>query len=152
MMEHTIVEATLADLARVTPLLRAQWDEHEILLGVKETESALTAFLERPELGTAFLALDSAHEAIGLAVIALTWTLEKGGLVAWLDELYVAPTHRGAGVGTVLLAHATRYAEHQGCKSMELEVVEGHDRAANLYARESFTRIPRARWSRKIGR
>ena len=46
--------------------------------------------------------------------------LELYGEVALLRSLAVAASRRGAGLGSVLVAHAERYAREQGAKSLYL--------------------------------
>ena len=89
-------------------------------------------------------------EPLGIAVLAYTWTLEHGGLVAWLDELYVVPAARGRGVGRALLDTACSEASRRGCLAVELEVDRAHGRAEGLYERAGFIPLPRARWSRAL--
>ncbi|MFO0663741.1 MAG: GNAT family N-acetyltransferase [Polyangiaceae bacterium] len=134
-------------------LLDEQWREHEIVLSKERGAAAIATFLADASLGLALLARNvgaAGNDPVGLAVLAYTFTLERGGLVGWLDELYVVPTHRGAGVGTKLLDAALVHAQTAGCVAVELEVVFGHERAANLYARAGFQKLPRARWSRDL--
>src|SRR5258708_29578193 len=99
-----------------------------------------------PEHGALLLALDSGVP-VGLAALSYTWTLEHGGLVAWLDELYVVPERRGQGLGTALLVAARKVATDAGCAAIELEVDATHRRAENLYHRAGFEPLRRARWS-----
>lgn len=149
-MTTTITRATLSDQPRARGLLRAQFDEHSITLDQATTERGLSRMLEDPALGRILIARDG-QSSVGLAVLAFTWTLEHGGLVAWLDELYVVPERRESGVGRALLQEAIRTAQEAGCAAVELEVEMGHARAENLYAREGFVRLPRRRWARRLG-
>jgi GNAT superfamily N-acetyltransferase len=110
-------------------------------------EKAVRGMLEDPRRGTLFLARQEAQRAVGMACLSYTWTLELGGLSAWLDELYVEPTLRGAGVGRALLTAAIAHARSVGAAAVDLEVVEGHERAARLYEREGFERRFRTRWA-----
>ena len=145
------------------PLIEAQYREHDIPMGGARLRRALRLLLPRagtarsPGAGTtrssragAILLASDALEATGVAVLSFTVTLEHGGRVAWLDELYVVPGRRGEGIGRALLMAALAAARRSGCKAVELEVVRGHDRAARLYLRESFHRLPRTRFSRAL--
>lgn len=87
---------------------------------------------------------------MGVAILSFSHTLERGGATAWLDELYVVPASRGRGVGGALLRRALREARREGCESLHLEVVRGHGRAARLYVREGFQRLPRTRYMRVL--
>ena len=129
------------------PLLEAQYREHDIDMGGARLRRALRLLLPR---GGAVLLASEGKEAAGVAVLSYAVTLEHGGRVAWLDELYVAPKLRGQGRGRALLLRAISFARKSGCQTMELEVVRGHQRAARLYLRESFHRLPRTRFSRAL--
>lgn len=132
---------------RALPLVGAQYREHGIELS---RERLLRALREacNPRRGLVLLAFE--REPVGVAVVAYTWTVERGGLVAWLDELYVVPARRGRGVGKQLLTRAMGLARRAGCTTMELEVVRGHERSARLYRRAGFRRLPRTRYSKEL--
>lgn len=135
---------TAATSRLALPLLEAQYREHDIEMGGARLRRALRLLL--PRAGAVFLAGDGD----GVAVLSYAVALEHGGRVAWLDELYVVPHLRGEGLGRALLLAAVAHARSSGCKTVELEVVRGHDRAARLYLRESFHRLPRTRFSRAL--
>ena len=143
----TIIEATIDQLPQALGLLRAQFGEHTVAIDQATTERGLRQMLLSPSLGWVLLAMEG-EKPIGIAVSPFTWTLERGGLTAWLDELYVIPEKRGNGVGQRLLQASIEKAQKAGCAALELEVEAGHERAANLYAREGFQRLPRVRWAR----
>jgi len=133
--------------AAAVPLIEAQYREHRISIGGARLRSALQALVHGH--GVVLLAR-SGKSAAGVAAISWTWTVERGGRTAWLDELYVVTELRGRGIGRRLLLRAMAEARRAGCRSMELEVVRGHGRAARLYLRERFARLPRTRYSRRL--
>lgn len=139
--------AERGDLSVATALLRAQLDEHDI--EAPGLGDAVAGLIERPDRGAVLLGIRG-EQAVGVAALAYTWTLEHGGLVAWLDELYVAPEHRNLGIGRALLDRAISHAAAAGCVAMDLEVEESHTRAARLYASAGFQRLARTRWALRI--
>lgn len=139
--------ATAEDAEAVERLLRAQFAEHDIALDAAALQGAVRGVFADPSRGTFFLAPD----AVGVAYLAYTWTLEHGGRSPWLDELYVVPAQRSRGVGTALLRAALGHAAREGCRAVDLEVEATHARAARLYAREGFQPHSRARWYRSLG-
>ena len=140
--------ATVSDLDVVLALLRSQYEEHAIVVPQMALTAAVRAVTLHPSRGTILLADDA--KIVGLAALAYTWTLEHGGRVAWLDELFVVPEQRGRGIGQVLLQHALVIAEEMGCRVVQLEVETGHERAEHLYLRAGFTPVKRRRWSRSL--
>jgi GNAT superfamily N-acetyltransferase len=135
--------------AAATRLLQAQFEEHAISLSPERLQAAVAGLIEMPDRGALLLALDG-NEPVGLGALAYTWTLEHGGLVAWLDELYVIPQRRGDGLGGALLAAACDLAARAGCAAIELEVDAAHRRAESLYRRAGFQPLARSRWSQSL--
>lgn len=144
-----IEEVTTNQRADAVRLLQAQFEEHAIALSSDQLQSAVASLIEMPERGALLLARDG-EDWVGLAALAYTWTLEHGGLVAWLDELYVVPARRGEGLGAALLARAVELCIGAGCRAIELEVDSGHRRAENFYRRAGFEPLARSRWSRSL--
>jgi GNAT superfamily N-acetyltransferase len=134
------------DLPQIVRLLGAQLAEHAIPTTTEGLEKAVRGMLEDGRRGTILLA-SLGGPPVGLACLSYTWTLELGGLSAWLDELYVEPELRSHGVGRALLSAAIAHARSVGAAAVDLEVVEGHERAARLYEREGFQRRFRTRWA-----
>lgn len=144
-----VERARAADLDVVGALLVAQLAEHGVSLDARRAQEALAGLIHEPARGAVLAARDGSA-TIGFAVLATTWTVEHGGLVAWLDELYVVPPRRGAGVGQALLTRALAEARALGCRAVELEVDHEHARAEHLYGRNGFEPLSRARWVRSL--
>ncbi|MDI6807801.1 MAG: GNAT family N-acetyltransferase [Candidatus Eisenbacteria bacterium] len=80
--------------------------------------------------------------------ISIAWTLERGGLTAWLEELYVVPERRECGIGSLMLGAVLERVREHGCAAIDLEVDITHDRATHLYMREGFEQLNRSRWAK----
>lgn len=141
--------ATPADLDEVAGLLAAQLAEHDIPIARADLAFAAESILRVPERG--FMLLAVADEgAVAVACVSYSWTVERGGMVAWLDELYVVPARREHGIGNELLGRVIAAAAADGCRTVELEVETSHARAEHLYRRHGFTDMPRRRWTRPL--
>jgi len=90
--------------------------------------------------------------AIGVAYVSLVWSLEHGGLSAWVEELYIVPERREGGAGTALLHAVKGVCRSIGCVAIDLELEESHAKACAFYEREGFEPRARSRWVRKLGR
>lgn len=145
----TIDAVAPTDASDAVRLLAAQFDEHQIALPAARLASAVAGLVGPAGRGAMLLAREAEHP-VGLAALSYVWTLEHGGLVAWLDELYVVPDRRGHGVGSALLERAAALAREAGCLAIDLEVDREHSRAESLYERAGFKRLPRSRWVRKL--
>lgn len=138
-----------ADLAQIVRLLGGQFEEHDIPSTEEGLGRAVSGMLSDPARGDILLA-QVGDRAVGVAVFAYSWTLEHGGLSCWLDELYVEPGLRSSGIGRALLLRGIEHVKGRGAAAIDLEVVEGHERAARLYEREGFRRRDRVRWMRPL--
>lgn len=145
-MTVRVSRATPQDRDAVRFLLRAQFEEHGIELPDHLVSAGLDGHFDDPSRGAVLVAKDE-DVTVGFAILATTWTVEHGGRVAWLEELYVLPSTRNSGIGTQLLSHALATARELGCLAVDLEVDVEHARAENLYARAGFRPLPRARWA-----
>ena len=80
---------------------------------------------------TLVVALDD--EPVGLAGAFI----EEDG-VAKVVSMWVAPTHRGAGIGSALLDEVLAWARRAGAPATRLSVTAGDSAATRLYARAGF--------------
>lgn len=78
------------------------------------------------------LMLEYERDSAGFALLALTHSNEAGGLVVWLEELYLLPKHRGKGFGKALFAFVE--AEYKSTAvRYRLEVAKTNEAAIRLY-------------------
>ncbi len=73
----------------------------------------------------------------GYVILARFWSNEFRGDALILDELYVAPSHRG-GTGEAVLAAIDERAREQGARMIALEVLESNERVHALYRRAGY--------------
>jgi GNAT superfamily N-acetyltransferase len=140
--------ATVSHLDEALALLGHQFQEHGIDLAPDALRAAVHGLLAAPERGSVLIAYDP--DPVGLAALSFTWTLEHGGRVAWLEELFVVERRRNERLGVTILHRALEVAAAAGCLAVDLEVDADHARAEHLYEREGFRRLPRRRWTRRL--
>ncbi len=131
-------------------LLGAQLREHGITPSLERTRAVLTQMAGDERLGFVLVALAPDGKLLGVAYGGAFLSVEHGGLSGWLDELYVRPEYRGAGIGTKLLAEFIRVASARGWRAIDLEVESDHRRVVPLYERHGFEPQTRSRFYRKL--
>lgn len=67
-----------------------------------------------------------------------TWECRPG---VWLEDLYVRPEHRRAGVGLLLMRAVAREAVKRGCARLEWNVLDWNEPALEFYARAGASRL-----------
>ncbi|MEJ8571050.1 GNAT family N-acetyltransferase [Microbaculum marinum] len=99
-----------------------------------DNEAALRTLIDNPLYGRALLVWHG-DEPVGYAVLCYGFSLEFCGRDGFLDDIYVAPAHRGLGIGRLVLERLQAVARDDGIRTLHLEVMDGNDGAARLYRR-----------------
>jgi len=87
----------------------------------------------------------------GYLCVTTGFSLEVGGGDFFLDELFVVPAARDAGVGRAALAFAETEAAALGARRLCLEVERANLRARALYERRGYRDHDRHLMSKRLG-
>ncbi|OBI83220.1 hypothetical protein A9X00_05680 [Mycobacterium sp. 1245805.9] len=128
-----------ADFARVVYLATAFYVEDGFDTPDSELRANLAVLLRARTARVAIACLRD--DIVGFAITTLGFGLEQGA-VAELEDLFVEPAHRQAGVATALIDDSAGWARYRGCRTLEVVIApNGHDVAHlfDYYARRNFT-------------
>lgn len=127
--------AAIEDASTVAALLDAFNREFDTSTpGPAALAVRLTRLLAQPTT----YAILAGDPAVGVALVSLRTNVWTDGWVALLDELYVAPTERGHGLGGAMLALVEQTARERGCAWLEVNV-DGEDTdARRFYERHGY--------------
>ena len=101
-------------------------------------EKAFAELLRSGTYLTCFV-FECGDRVAGYALLSKMFSREAGGMVVWIEEIYVRSAFRGRGVGGAFFAWlranvpASRY---------RLEVEPSNERAQSLYRRLGFSELP----------
>jgi GNAT superfamily N-acetyltransferase len=128
--------AVEADVPLVATLIRELADYEHLLHEVTLSEDALrlSLFGERRYAEVA-IAEDPAGAALGFALFFHSFSTFLGRPGIYLEDLFVRPAHRGAGIGRMLLRHLASLAEERGCGRLEWAVLDWNEPAIAFYRR-----------------
>lgn len=130
------------DIERILPLVEAFHSETGIVLSEEERHAAVFPLLEGTPLGVIYL-IGPTRAPVGYVVITFGWSVEFGGMDAFVDELYIRPAVRRRGMGSDVLTALPRALSEAGVKAFHLEVDHDNETAKRLYTRAGFTARPR---------
>lgn len=85
-----------------------------------------------------FLAFDHL-EPVGLAICFRGFSTFLARPLVNISDYFVLPTHRGRGIGRLLLGVIERRARELGCCKLTLEVQENNHRARTVYSSAGFS-------------
>ena len=131
--------ATDHDLGLLTVFMRQlrEDDPDEGAFDEPRCVPAMRRLIADPSLGRAWL-IEVDAQPVGYAVLTLSYSIEFGGIAAFVDELFVAREFRGRGVGTKTLELVTEEARKLDVVILLLEVTRSNERAKRLYRKAGF--------------
>jgi GNAT superfamily N-acetyltransferase len=105
--------------------------------GLPALKRAIRAFLRHPRLGFVWLAY-AGGEPVAVCVVCYAISTSIGGLVAKLDDLYVAENRQRQGVATAMLKALVAQLRRQGARRIDTAVVKRNRAAERYYAALGF--------------
>jgi GNAT superfamily N-acetyltransferase len=84
-------------------------------------------------------------EVVGMAVWYLTFSTWTGVNGIWLEDLFVEPEHRGAGLGRELLATLAQTCVERGYQRLEWWVLDWNEPSIGFY--RSLGAVPQDEWT-----
>jgi ribosomal protein S18 acetylase RimI-like enzyme len=136
----SIRPAAAGDAAGIASLVERYW-EFESIGGFSRPriEALLTRLLGEPARGACWVA-ETDGRICGYLLAVIMFSLEHGGLMAEIDEVFIAADMRSAGLGTQLVTRAERDLAERGLVRLQLQLGVGNDRARHFYERHGFRR------------
>ena len=147
MTAYRIRPATAADAAIILRFIRELADYENAFDEVAATEETVAASLfGEGSVSFAAICETEAGEPAGSAVWFKTYSTWQAKNGLYLEDLYVTPAHRGAGVGKMLLRHLARVAVAEDCARFEWSVLDWNEPAIRVY--EAVGAEPKKEWVR----
>lgn len=125
------------DLDRLLPLVAAFHAEEGIRQDETTRRKALMPLLEGSPLGAIYI-IGPTRAPVGYIVLTFGWSVEFGGMDAFVDELFIRPAVRGRGMGSETLLTLSKVLGEAGVCALHLEVNHENETAKSLYARTGF--------------
>lgn len=137
----TFTKAAAKHLEQILPLMHRLRLEDPSLAMTRHNEAltrtAAVTLMADPRLGRLWI-IESENRLAGYLAVAFSHSLEMGGSVAFVDELYVIPEFRRRGIGGESLEFAARQCSAEGFRSLLLEVSPENHPAQALYRKRGF--------------
>ncbi|MGE5526942.1 MAG: aminoglycoside 6'-N-acetyltransferase [Rhodospirillaceae bacterium] len=118
-----------------------------------EHVAEMAQFLAAPDRYAQFVAYADSREAIGFAEASVRTDYVNGtesSPVAFLEGLYVAPTHRRRGVARSLVAAVAAWARSRGCREFASDAALENELSHTVHRRLGFAETERVVYFRKI--
>lgn len=136
-MNTLLRRASAADIDALMPLVR----DYHVFEGIEsDTDSrtaALTPLLEDDSVGQVHFIVHDA-QVVGYVALCFGYSIEFGGRDAFVDELFVVPSHRNRGLGRTAMTLLLGLATALRVRAVHLEVQPGNAAAKRLYESLGF--------------
>ena len=125
--------ATAADVPTILALIRGIAEYERLSHEVEATEALLQehGFGRRPVYEAILAERDG--RAVGFALYFFSFSTFKARPTLYLEDLFVVPEERRAGIGSRLLTRLAQVAVERDCGRMEWSVLDWNTPARDLY-------------------
>ena len=132
-MTVAIRSATASDVPLILRLVRELAEYEREPDAVKATEPMLAEALFGARPAAEAVIAERDDSPVGFALFFQNFSTWTGRPGIYLEDLYVTPEARGAGVGRALLRHLASVALDRGCARFEWAVLDWNTPAVDFY-------------------
>ena len=130
------------DIQRLVAFMAEFYAEGGYPLNRRRATEAFAALLADDRLGHVWL-IQSDSLDVGHVVLTLCFSVEYGGLIAFVDDLFVQAPFRRAGLGTAALAGVRDFCAERGVRALFVETGPDNAAAQAVYRRAGFVNTDR---------
>jgi len=132
--------ASTDDAAAIAALVESYW-QFESIEGFDRLRIAtlLEQLISEPQRGACWVA-EADGRLAGYLLAVFVFSLEHGGLMAEIDEVFVSDEFRSAGLGSLLVTRAERDLAERGMVRLQLQLGVHNESARRFYQRHGFLR------------
>lgn len=139
MIAMNITPATASDIPALCELLNALFtQEVEFKPDYAAQSRGLACIIDHPEVGSILVARRQ-DKIVGMVNLLYTVSTALGERVALLEDMVVAVSERGGGIGSQLIERAIDIAKLNGCRRITLLTDSANQSAQRFYAKHGFT-------------
>ncbi len=109
-------------------------------LDIENASSTVGSIVAGESEGHVLVAEDD-DDLVGVCTVSFQTSIRSLGKYAIVQEMYVAPEHRGGQIGAQLIAAAKKLAKTAGCPILELSTPPDGERAEEFYLNNGFFQV-----------
>ena len=136
-MEVQIRPARISDIEKILSFMKAYYNFDQLEFNHLKAQSALTNLIKNESYGKVWLVLDEGVE-IGYIVITFGYSIEFGGLDAFIDEFFILEDYRKRGAGGRTLLLVEQFLGDMNVEALHLEVDFQNEIAKQFYLSKGF--------------
>jgi GNAT superfamily N-acetyltransferase len=139
--EFEIALVTEPDLADLLPLMRGYCDFYRAAPSDANLLAMARALIADPEReGLQLVGRDGEGQAAGFATVFWSWSTLRAARIGVMNDLFVAPQHRGRGLAEALIAACASRCRVHGAAQLAWQTAPDNARAQAVYERVGAVR------------
>ena len=139
-MTSAIHLAGPADLPRITSLMARYHEEAGLPYDAAHRETVTSPLLDGSPLGAVWL-IGPARAPLGYILVSFGWSVKDGGMVGWLEEIFIRPSVRKRGIGTESLHAVTVSLRDAGMTALHARLNANNEAAARFCRRTGLADV-----------
>ncbi|MFD2179597.1 GNAT family N-acetyltransferase [Veronia pacifica] len=143
-MNISLKEPSVDSMHKLIELSKELHDHEALSFDPEHTQKAFEFLMDSPSYGDVFLIhaeQDGHQEIVGFVVLCYSFSVEFGGQIAVIDQIFINRSWRRQGVGSHVLPILEDKVKQRKCQAVILEVNIGNSGAREFY--EQFDYTPR---------
>lgn len=136
-MSLKIDVAKINEIDALMPMMKDFYAIDNYPFDTELTRKNFEIFINNSNLGQCFLLKDDSR-IVGYMILNFLFSFEFGGMMCFLDELYVKPEAQGKKYGGKAVEFAQNFAKEKDLKMIFLEIENHNERAMHLYKKLGF--------------
>jgi GNAT superfamily N-acetyltransferase len=138
-MAFEITPGRVEDIDELLPLMRGYCEFYDSSPPDEGLRTMAEALITDPGQGALFIARSADGDAIGFAAMDWKWSSLRGARIGYLEDLFVAPEHRGTGCAEALIEACAEHCRERGAPVLEWMTAPDNRRARAVYERVGAT-------------
>lgn len=125
------------DAANLQALMQRSHAERALPHDDAHRDSVTAPLLAGSPLGAVWL-IGPARAPLGYVLISFGWSVDPGGMIGWVEDIYIRPSVRRRGIGTEVL-HALSVTLHRAdLRALHMRITHGDDALSRFCAKAGF--------------
>jgi len=137
---NTARPAKIADIEELINLMSDFYEDSGYKLNIELSRRALRTIIANPELGRVWL-LEHKNQIAGYVVLTLVFSMEYGGVCAFVDDFFIRAGFRRLGLGSVGMDALLAECRQRGVRAVNIEVGRDNLPAKEFYASFGFNEL-----------
>ena len=132
-----LLETQISDIDQLLQLIHDFYQHFDYPYIEAEKRQTLESLLQNPTFGRIYF-IQAEQNIVGYVYLSFYFSLEFGGRTAFIDELFVLPSHRGLGIGSWVIEQVEQQCRAWQFRALHLESERKNTGATALYLKLGF--------------